>query len=144
MDQRAEAIHVVLAALASPLLLASQALVPGTPQGRCHALLLLAWGVFGWLLPTAILMPSKPHEAAVQTAAAAASAPAFEASGAAPAAAAAAAPGGGLEPAVRGLCPPHAGPGAVAGQHWMWHYHRLMWWVILSMAWGVCCLLARP
>ena len=66
MEQRAGAMHSVLAALASPMLPGSHLLIPASVRGRCRALLLLMWATLGWLLPTLALLPMEEDAVAGQ------------------------------------------------------------------------------
>ena len=66
MEQRAAAMHSVLAALASLMLPGSHMLVPASARGRCWALLLLLWSTMGWLLPTLVMLPMKAAAVAGQ------------------------------------------------------------------------------
>ena len=59
MEQRAAAMHSVLAALASLMLPGSHMLIPASMRGRCRALLLPTWATLGWLMPTLALLPMK-------------------------------------------------------------------------------------
>ena len=66
MDERAAAIHRVLAVMASLMLPGSHLLIPASPHGRCRALLLLLWATLSWLLPTLALLPMKEGAVAGQ------------------------------------------------------------------------------
>ena len=161
MEQRAAAVHAVLAALASPMLPGSHLLVPSSPRGCCHALLLLMWAMLGWLLPTLMVLPMKDDTVAGQregqageAAAAAAQAARGQGQGAAAGGPADTRDGKGqtkgeraLMSALRTLQPsatdvdPWAPQPAPVYEHptLLW---ALRWWVLISVVWATACVAA--
>ena len=164
MEQRAAAVHAVLAALAWPMLPGSHLLVPASPHGRCRSLLLLSWATLGWLLPTLALLPLEEGAVAgqheMQAGEATAAAAGQAAGGEQRQGGAAGGPADtrivkgrtswerALVSALRSLQPsaaadmdPWAPQSAPVYPH-PWLLWALRWWVLISVMWAAACVAA--
>ena len=124
MGARIHGIHLLLAALATPLLPNSLTLIPSSARGRCRALLLLLWLLPGLLIPTLQLLPPAARQQQRR--------PALDQGG----------EGGAVGVPERWLAL-LAWPEGELDQLEQVHC-VLRWWVVACVAWAACCVVAGP
>lgn len=131
MEGRISFLHSFLACLATPLMPASQALIPGTPRARCRAMVLLIWTLVGFVIPTVGLVPQPVRWFA----------PRHERGGTT-----GRGPGDGWDVHMQRCLqllkwpPDPEHPGAIEERLLC----TLRWWVLTSVVWAVCCWVAEP